>query len=169
MQSTEFKEQFFSQIYDEHVDKVYRFVFFKVSNEALAQDITSETFTRLWKEISFDKEVKSPSGFLFRVAKNLITDHYRVKDQNPTNLDNLDNIIADPKEDVLATIVQNDEMRAVKVALDQLNNDTRLAVSMYYIEQEPISEVAKALNRSQGATRVMVHRGMKQLREILEA
>ena len=169
MQSPQFKEQFFSQIYDEHVDKVYRFVFFKVSNEALAQDITSETFTRLWKEISFDKEVKSPSGFLFRVAKNLIIDHYRVKDQNPANLDNLDNIIVDQKEDVLQTIVQNDEMRTVKVALDQLNEDSRLAVSLYYIEQLPYSEVAKALNRSQGATRVLISRGMKQLREILEA
>jgi len=169
MQSQEFKEQFFSQIYDEHVDKVYRFVFFKVSNEALAQDITSETFTRLWKEISFDKEVKSPSGFLFRVAKNLITDHYRVKDQNPANLDNLDNILVDQKEDVLSTIVQNDEMRTIKVALDQLSEDSRLAVSLYYIEQLPYSDVAKALNRSQGATRVLVSRGMKQLRKILEA
>ena len=169
MQSQEFKEQFFSQIYDEHVDKVYRFVFFKVSNEALAQDITSETFTRLWKEISFDKEVKSPSGFLFRVAKNMIIDHYRVKDQNPSNLDNLDNILIDQKEDVLSTIVQNDEMKAVKVALDQLSEDSRLAVSMYYIEQLPYSDVAKALNRSQGATRVLVSRGMKQLRQILES
>lgn len=169
MQSQQFKEQFFSQIYDEHVDKVYRFVFFKVSNEALAQDITSETFTRLWKEISFDKEVKSPSGFLFRVAKNMIIDHYRTKDQNPTNLDNLDNIIVDQKEDILKTIVQNDEMRTITVALGQLNEDVRLAVSMYYIEQQPYSEVAKALSRSQGATRVLVSRGMKQLREILEA
>jgi len=169
MQPNQFKEQFFSQIYDEHVDKVYRFVFFKVSNEVIAQDITSETFTRLWKEISFDKEIKNPSGFLFRVAKNLIIDHYRTKDQNPANLDNLDNIIVDTKEDVFKTIVQNDEMRAITVALGQLNEDTRLAVSMYYIEQDPVSEVAKALNRSQGATRVLIHRGMKQLKEILEA
>ena len=169
MQPNQFKEQFFSQIYDEHVDKVYRFVFFKVSNEVIAQDITSETFTRLWKEISFDKEIKNPSGFLFRVAKNLIIDHYRTKDQNPANLDNLDNIIVDTKEDVFKTIVQNDEMRAITVALGQLNEDTRLAVSMYYIEQDPVSEVAKALSRSQGATRVLIHRGMKQLKEILEA
>lgn len=168
MQSTEFKEQFFSQIYDEHVDKVYRFVFFKVSNEAIAQDITSETFTRLWKEISFDREVKSPSGFLFRVAKNLIIDHYRTKDQNPVILDNPENIL-DKNQDIAGQAVQKDEVRAVMVALDKLNDDYRLAVSMYYVEQEPVSEVAKALNKSQGATRVMIHRGMKQLREILEA
>jgi RNA polymerase sigma-70 factor (ECF subfamily) len=169
MQSPQFKEQFFSQIYDEHVDKVYRFVFFKVSNEVIAQDITSETFTKLWREISFDKEIKNPSGFLFRVAKNMIIDHYRAKDQNPGNLDILDKTIADQNQDVMKTVVQNDDMRAVAVAMQQLDDDYRLAVSMYYIEQEPVSEVAKALNKSQGATRVMIHRGMKRLKEILEA
>lgn len=168
MQSAEFKEQFFSQIYDEHIDKVYRFVFFKVNNEALAQDITSETFTRLWKEISFDKEVKSPSGFLFRVAKNLIIDHYRTKDQNPVILDNPENIL-DKSQDLAGQAVQNDDMRMVTAALGQLSEDCRIAVSMYYIEQQPYSEVAKALNKSQGATRVLVSRGMKQLKKILEA
>jgi len=167
MQSQEFKEQFFSQLYDEHVDRIYRFVFFKVSNEQLAQDITSETFTKLWKEISLDKEVRSPSGFLFRIAKNLIVDHYRAKDQNPINLDNLDTVL-DKGQDVAGQAVQNDDMREVRLALSKLTEDYRIAVSMYYIEQEPISEVAKALGKSQGATRVLIHRGMKQLRDILE-
>jgi RNA polymerase sigma-70 factor, ECF subfamily len=168
MQSQQFKEQFFSQLYDEHVDRIYRFVFFKVSNEQLAQDITSETFTKLWKEISQDREVRNPSGFLFRVAKNMIIDHYRAKDQNPVNLDNME-MVLDKNQDIAGQAVQNDDMRAVTAALSKLSEDSRLAVSMYYIEQEPISEVAKALSRSQGATRVLIHRGMKQLREILEA
>jgi len=168
MQSQEFKEQFFSQIYDEHIDKVYRFVFFKVSNETLAQDITSETFTRLWKEIVSDREVRNPSGFLFRVAKNMVIDHYRVKGQNPIILDNLDTVL-DSNQDIEQNAAVKDDMRIVTAALSKLSDDSRLAVSMYYIEQEPISEVAKALNRSQGATRVLIHRGMKQLREILEA
>jgi len=168
MQSQEFKEQFFSQIYDEHVDKVYRFVFFKVSNEPLAQDITSETFTRLWKEISNDRELKNPTGFLFQICRNLITDHYRTKDQNPVILDNPETIL-DKCQDIAGQAVQKDDMRMVTVALDKLSDDHRLALSMYYIEQEPVSEVAKALGKSQGATRVIIHRGMKHLREIMEA
>ncbi len=168
MQSQEFKEQFFSQIYDEHVDRIYRFVFFKVNSEAIAQDITSETFTRLWKEISLDKEVKNPSGFLFTIANNMVIDHYRLKDQNPANLDNVAFMVAD-KEDLVGQAVQNDDMRQVKAALAGLKDEYRIAVSMYYIEQEPVSEVAKALGKSQGAARVAIHRGMKQLRQVLEA
>jgi RNA polymerase sigma-70 factor (ECF subfamily) len=169
MQTQQFKEQFFSQLYDEHVDKIYRFVFFKVSNESLAQDLTSETFTRLWKEIVNDKEIKNPSGFLFRVARNLIYDYYRVKDQNPANLDNLDKIVPDHNQDIQKEAVLNDDMREVRVALAKLNDDHRIAVSMYYIEEEPISEVARALGKSQGNARVIIHRGMKQLKRFLEA
>ncbi|MDD3386790.1 MAG: RNA polymerase sigma factor [Candidatus Pacebacteria bacterium] len=167
MQNNEFKEQFFSQIYDEHIDKIYRFVFFKVNNEALAQDITSETFTRLWQEISQDKEIKNPSGFLFHISRNLVFDYYRKKDQNPANLDNLD--ILDTKQNIEKDAMINNEMEGVRVALAKLNDDHRIALSMYYIEQEPISEVAKALNKSQGATRVVIHRGMTQLKKVLEA
>jgi len=102
------------------------------------------------------------------VAKNMVIDHYRVKGQNPIILDNLDTVL-DSNQDIEKKAAEKDDMRIVTAALGKLNDDSRLAVSMYYIEQEPISEVAKALNRSQGATRVLIHRGMKQLREILEA
>lgn len=168
MEQNNFKEQFFSQIYDEHVDKIYRFVFFKVNSEALAQDITSETFTRLWKEISNDKEIKNPHGFLFKVARNLIFDYYRTKDHNPINVDNLDTIL-DKNQDIVKEAVHNDDMRVVLSAMDQLNDDYRVALSMYYIEQEPVSEVAKALGKSSGATRVTIHRAMRQLKKFMEA
>jgi RNA polymerase sigma-70 factor (ECF subfamily) len=168
METNNFKEQFFSQIYDEHVDKIYRFVFFKVSDESLAQDITSETFTRLWKEISEDKEVKNPHGFLFKVARNLIFDYYRTKDRNPINLDNVDTIL-DKNQDIEKKAVQNDDMRIILLAMDKLNDDYRVALSMYYIEQEPVSEVAKALGKSNGATRVIIHRAMRELKKFMEA
>ena len=168
METNNFKEQFFSQIYDEHVDKIYRFVFFKVSDESLAQDITSETFTRLWKEISEDKEVKNPHGFLFKVARNLIFDYYRTKDRNPINLDNVDTIL-DKNQDIEKKAVQNDDMRIILAAMDKLNDDCRVALSMYYIEQEPVSEVAKALGKSNGATRVIIHRAMRELKKFMEA
>ncbi len=168
MQPNKFKEQFFSQIYDEHVEKIYRFVFFKVNDEAMAQDITAETFTRLWQEISQEKEVKNPSAFLFKVARNLIFDYYRTKDHNPINLDNVDTL-PDTNLDIEKKSVQNDDMRIVLTAMDKLKDDYRVALSMYYIEQEPISEVAKALGKSDGAARVTIHRAMRQLKKFMEA
>lgn len=53
--------------------------------------------------------------------------------------------------------------------MDKLNDDYRVALSMYYIEQEPVSEVAKALGKSNGAARVIIHRAMRELKKFMEA
>ena len=82
-----YKEQFFSQLYDEYLGRIYRFIYFKVCSEAIAQDLTSEVFTRLWKQISLDKEVKNPSAFLFTLAKNIVIDYYRESDKEKGRTD----------------------------------------------------------------------------------
>jgi RNA polymerase sigma-70 factor, ECF subfamily len=169
MQPQEFKEQFFSQIYDDHIDRVYRFVYFKVGTEDIAKDITSEVFTKLWKQIYLDNEIKNPSGFLFKTAKNIIVDHYRNKDRNVAKLDNVAFMVKDDNQDIEKQSMINDDMRRIQNAMTQLSDEHRQAVFMYYIEQEPITEVAKSLGKSANNTRVIIHRGMKELKNILEA
>ncbi|GMX58741.1 MAG: sigma-70 family RNA polymerase sigma factor [Candidatus Microsyncoccus archaeolyticus] len=169
MQPQEFKEQFFSQIYDDYVDRVYRFVYFKVGTDDIAKDITSEIFTKLWKQIYLDNEIKNPSGFLFKTARNMLVDHYRNKDKSPTNLDNMAYMVKDDNQDIEKKAMINDDMRIIHAAMAKLNDEHRQAVFMYYIEQEPISEVAKSLGKSPNNTRVIIHRGMKELKKILEA
>lgn len=168
-QPHKFKEQFFSQIYDEYVDKIYRFIFFKVETELAAQDITSETFTRLWKQIYLDVEIKNPSAFLYRTAKNLLVDYYRAKAKRPDDLGDAAALVKDEGQDIEHQAMITSDMEQVKAALCQLSDDCRQAVSAYYIDQEPISDVAKALGKSPNATRVIISRGMKQMRQILEA
>ena len=165
-----YKEQYFSQLYDEHLERIYRFTYYKVSSETVAQDICSDVFTSLWKQVYLGKEVKNPSAFLFTLARNSITDHYRKKgrEKSKEDIDDYANIISDKSQDVHKHAQIKDDMRIVNTAMNQLKEDHRQAIFMYYIEQEPISEVAKSLGKSQGAARVLVSRGMKQLRQILE-
>ena len=169
MQSQELKEQFFSQIYDDYVNKVYRFVYFKVGTEDIAKDITAETFTKLWRQIYLDNEIKNPSGFLFQTARNMIVDHYRNKDKNPANLDNMAYMVKDDNQDIEKKVMIDDDMKTIEKAMTQLSDEHRQAVFMYYVEGEPISEVAKSLNKSSNNARVIIHRGIKQLKKILES
>ncbi|MDD5568922.1 MAG: RNA polymerase sigma factor [Candidatus Pacebacteria bacterium] len=168
-QPQKFKEQFFSQIYGDYVSKIYRFVAFKVDSESIAEDITSEAFTRLWKQIYLEVQVKNPSAFLYKTAKNLLIDHYRAKEKRPGDLGETAMLIKDESQDIEKKAILASDMDQVKKALAQLGCDQAQAVSLYYIEQEPLSEIAKSLGKSQSATRAMIHRGMKQLRNILEA
>ena len=66
-------------------------------------------------------------------------------------------------------IYKNDELNNVKVALTSLNDSYRQVISLYYIEQESISDVAKSLGKSEAATRVLLHRGIKKLKKHLES
>ena len=168
-QPHKFKEQFFSQIYDDYVDKIYRFVFFKVESESIAQDITSETFTRLWKQVYLNKEIKNPSAFLYRATKNLLVDYYRAKGKRPEDLGEAATLVKDETQSIEQKAILASDMEQVQKALGQLSDEHRQAVSLYYIDQQPISDVAKSLGKSAGAARVTISRGMKQLRQILEA
>ncbi|MDD5639957.1 MAG: RNA polymerase sigma factor [Candidatus Pacebacteria bacterium] len=166
-----YKEQFFSQLYDEYLERIYRFIYFKVSSESIAQDLTSEVFTRLWKQISLDKEVKNPSAFLFTLARNIVVDYYRAHNKEKSNVD-IDSIIGtmeDKKQNIHNNAQIKEEYTAVVCAMNKMREDYRQAVYLYHVEQEPITEVAKSLGKSQNATRVLISRGMKQLRQILES
>lgn len=167
MDKQNFKEQFFSQIYKQNIEKIYRFALFKTSSEVIAQDIASETFSRLWQQILKGVEIKNPSGFLFKVTQNLLIDHYRKTNKAPLSLDDLDYI--EDQANIENSILKKDELSTISIALASLNNTYRQVVSLYYIEQESISDIAKSLNKSEGATRVLLHRGMKKLKKHLES
>ena len=168
MDTQNFKEQFFSQIYEQNIEKIYRFVFFKTNSEPLAQDLTAETFIRLWAQISKGVEIKNPSGFLYKTVRNLLVDYYRSKKKKPINLDEMD-FVEDEGLNIEDAIYKNDELNKVKVALTSLNDSYRQVISLYYIEQESISDVAKSLGKSEAATRVLLHRGIKKLKKHLES
>ncbi|HOI59921.1 MAG TPA: RNA polymerase sigma factor [Candidatus Pacearchaeota archaeon] len=163
-----FKEQFFSQIYEQNIEKIYRFILFKTDSEPLAQDLTAEAFSRLWSQIFKDVEIKNPSGFLYKTVRNLLVDHYRYKERGAISLDDM-NFMKDDSQEIEEQVSKNDDFTKVKAALTSLNDSYRQAISLYYIEQESISDVAKSLGKSEGATRVLLHRGMKKLKKHLEA
>ena len=162
------KEKFFSDIYDKHISEIYRFNFLKTSSQAVAQDITSETFTRFWREIYRNKKIKNPPAFLYRVSRNLLTDFYRKKSKEPIPLNDYPQVV-DTENNIEQKMILGDEGKKVRAALSNLQDKYRIVVSLRYIEERPIAEIAKIVGRRQGTIRVMLHRGLKQLRKILTA
>lgn len=156
----------FSRIYDDCVEKIYRFVFLRVGAKELAQDLTSETFARGWEAYRHDPEViNNPRAFLYRIAKNLIVDHYRGKAKPqviPVEL--VENSLIDEKEDIQRQAVLASDMEVVRKALAGLNEDYQNAIIWRYLDDLSIQEVSHLLDRSPEATRVLLHRAMKELR-----
>lgn len=159
-------KKIFSAIYDQHIDKIYRFVFLKVSSKEVAEDLTSETFLRGWKAFKNPQDIENPSAFLYKIARNLIIDHYRQNDQKKTvpidNVNVIDNALNLEEKAVLSS-----ELDIIRVALTALKDDYQSVVVWRYLDDLSIPEIAKMLQKSEGATRVTLHRALKELKKHL--
>ena len=155
----------FSKIYDQNINKIYRFIFLKVSSQEIAQDLCSETFLRTWEKFKQGKgnPIQNPQAFLYRTARNLVVDHYREKGKAQVVSADLAPII-DPREDLEEEAILRSDFDMIKTALTELKNDYQDVIVWYYINDLPISEVSKLSSRSEEATRVLLHRALKALR-----
>lgn len=156
----------YGRIYDEHVDRIYRFVFLRVNSQETAEDLTSETFLKGWEVFRSDcGKIKNPQAFLYRIAKNLVIDHYRSKGRvQVVSSDEHDYRLADPKANLEKTAALSSDMESIKKALSGLNEDYQNAIIWHYLDDLPMKEVAELLDRSEPAARVLLHRAMKELK-----
>ncbi|XOB42172.1 MAG: RNA polymerase sigma factor [Candidatus Nealsonbacteria bacterium] len=161
----------FSHIYDRYINKIYKFVFLKVSSQEIAEDLTSEAFSRTW--VVFKKkqgEIRNVRAFLYKTANNLVIDHYRQKGRVRIVSVNNPSVpaIVDHSQDLEKHVLLNSDMEKVKQALFVLKEDYQNVIIWHYLDELSISEVSGLLNRSKQATRVLLHRALKALKESIE-
>ena len=154
----------FSKIYDKYIKKIYRFIFLKVSSEDVAQDLSSETFLKGWQAYKKTPKIDNPSAFLYRIARNLVIDHYREKGR--TNTISIENIpIVDPQQGLEEKAAFNSDLEQVKAVLANLNEDYQNIIIWHYLDDLSIPEIAKMMNKSEPSCRVQLHRALKSLKK----
>jgi RNA polymerase sigma-70 factor, ECF subfamily len=157
----------FAKIYDQYIAKIYRFVVIKVSSSEVAQDICSEAFLKGWETFKQEK-IDNPQAFLYRIARNLVIDHYREKGRTQiVSADNLPIIDHNSKFQEKAEI--DSEMEQIKAKLANLSDDYQNVIIWHYLDDLPIREVAVLLDRSEEATRVLLHRALEALRKDIDS
>ena len=165
----------FSQIYDEYIDKIYRFVYLKVSSQEIAEDITSKVFLKGWeaykkqfeiKNLKF--EIKNIGAFLYQIARNAVVDHYR--DKGRSNVVSVDDSpeIADSRENIQEKAILNADINVIKKSILKLDKEYQDIIIWHYLEDMPIENIAELLGRPAGTVRVMLHRGLKDLQDIIQ-
>jgi len=161
----------FSKIYDQCIDKIYRFVYLKVNSQEIAEDLCSETFLRGWEAFKASQnqnnpKIENPSAFLYKIARNLITDYYREKGK--AQIVSAENTrIIDPRVNLEEKAALNSEMERVRLALINLKEDYQDIIIWSYLDQLSAAEIAQILDKSEGAVRVMLHRALKALQNEL--
>jgi len=158
------KRKEFGKIYDEYIDKIYRFVFLKVSSQEVAQDLCSDTFLKCWEVYNNGTKIDNIQAFLYRIARNLVIDHYRQKGR--TQFVSIESIpIIDPNPGLEEKLAFNSDLELIKAAIPNLKENYQNVVIWRYLDDLPIPEIAKLLDKSEEATRVTLHRALKALKE----
>ncbi|HUX36112.1 MAG TPA: sigma-70 family RNA polymerase sigma factor [Candidatus Paceibacterota bacterium] len=160
------KASAFGLLYDHYQPKIYRFVLIKVSRREDAEDITHQVFLNAWQNISNYKDLGFPfSSWLYRIAKNQIIDKYRTKKQE-VDLESVDEeIFAD--SGISDNIEIKIRLERVMKEIKNLKQDYQDVLIMRFVEDLSIKEVAAAVEKSEGAVKLMQHRAIKELKKSL--
>jgi len=157
----------FEQLYDLYIDKIYRFIYFKVSNVSDAEDLTSQTFLKIW-QLVLEGKIKggqSFQAFLYKVARNIVIDSYRIsrKREGTVSLDEAMNI-ADAHT-VEQEVGEKMEKEEIEARLKKLKREYQEVIILHYLNELSIKEIADILDKKKGNIRVMIHRALKALKD----
>ncbi len=150
----------FGELYRRHVDRIYSYVYYRVGDEAEAEDLTARTFLRALVGMPAYVDQGAPfSAWLYRIAHNLVANWHR--DQARHETVSLDGLEQTPSEESLAA--SSSEAGAVSAALRRLAPDRQAVLLMKY-HGLTNAEIATALGRSESAVKSLYHRTLRELR-----
>lgn len=160
-----FEEEALAEVFDRYNAGIYRYAMRLLGDEDLAQDCLSETFSRFLGAVQRGAGPQEHlQAYLYRIAHNWVTDHYRKK--TPPSVP-LDEFIPDPGDDPHQQVLQNLEMERVRAALSLLTPEQRQVITLKYLEDWDHEEIARAMDKPVGAVKALQHRGVEALRRLL--
>jgi RNA polymerase sigma-70 factor, ECF subfamily len=160
----------FTELYRAHLRDVYSYAYYRVGNHHDAEDLTEQTFLQAYRH--FDRALRESGGrplrpWLIRIVHNLAANYFRDRSRRPqTNLDD-----AGPLSDRRGTddlVEGRQERRDVLAGVADLPEDRKSALIMRFALDMDNREIARALGRTEGATKVLIHRAIKQLEDGLD-
>jgi RNA polymerase sigma-70 factor, ECF subfamily len=155
----------FSELYRAHLRDVYSYAYYRVGNHHDAEDLTEQTFLQAYRH--FERAQRESRGrplrpWLIRIAHNLAANLYRDRARKPaTPIDESTTLVAPHTTEQL--VEGREELTRVLGGVQQLPEDRREALIMRFALGMDNREIARALGRSDGATKVLIHRAVKQL------
>ena len=157
----------FAQLYDKHVVRIYRHIYYLVNDAREAEDLTAQTFLKAWEAIDRYKERGAPFvAWLLRIAHNLTVSFLRSKRDHSV----LDEAYVDQKQNrnPEEALERSSDEKSVREAVLRLREEQRQVIMLRFVEELDYREVAAVIGKSVPAVRVIQHRALGNLRRIMQ-
>ena len=159
----------FTELYRAHLRDVYSYSYYRIGNHHDAEDLTEQTFLQAYRHFArarAESNGRPLRPWLIRIAHNLAANFYRDRSRKPQTTIEDAAIISAP-HDTEALVEGREELTAILDGVQKLPDDRREALIMRFALGMDNREIARALGRSEGATKVLIHRAIRQLEERL--
>lgn len=157
----------FQKYYEEFMPKIFRYVYCKVCDRELAEDLVSEISLKAFEHFESYDEQYSFGGWFYGIARNHLIDHYKssAKRQH-TSLDEIENLVPDSSNPVADTI-QTMKYDQLKAALAKLHDDEKELVTLHYLSGYSYREMGEMFGKEENTVKVATHRAVIKLQKIL--
>lgn len=157
----------FEALYLHYMERIYRYIYFRVGDEAQAEDMTEDVFVRAWESLpKYRLGVSRFTSWLYTIAHNLVVDQYRRR--NPVQISTEDLARhSDPSDLPERVISRKQEIEVLAKSIKQLEELEQEVLLLRFVEGLSHREIAAIIGKSRSASRVIQHRALKALRMIM--
>jgi RNA polymerase sigma-70 factor, ECF subfamily len=160
--------QAFDELYRQHVDRIYRYIYYRVDSAVTAEDLTADVFLRAFESLPAYEDRSVPLvSWLYRIAHARIIDHYRRVRRRGVD-ENIEAMDLRAEDDIDLSLMTDHKAGAVQAALQRLTPEQQQVIVMRFIEGQNLEKTAEALNKSVGAVKALQHRALQGLSKALK-
>lgn len=158
----------FGVLYDRYVDLVFRFIYYRVNDRALAEDFTSETFLRALRRIgSISYQGRDIGAWFVTIARNIVLDHMKSA-RNRLETTTADTIESREYErSTEAAVLDTLQSERLMQAINELGDEQRECIMLRFIQGLSVSETAAIMGKNDGAIKALQHRAVRKLADLV--
>ena len=162
----------FEELYDKNINDIYRFIYFKIGKKDEASDLSSLVFLKTWEHIQKNKisDNQTLRALVYKIARNVVVDYYRNRRPESLSLDDENNRIevVDEEYNLETEIGVKGEYEKLMVKIMELKNEYREILIMRFVNDLSLEEIADITGKKKINIRVLLHRAIKALKEMIE-
>lgn len=162
------KDQYFEEIYENYRDKIFKFIYYKVSDAELAEDLTNDVFVSVYKNLhTYDANKSFISTWLYAISYNRLKNYYKSHKAVEYSIEYMLEMNIAPRSELQDPLEQEELRLMLKNAMQELPERSRKIILMKYYLDMTSGEIGRNLNISPGNVRIILKRSLNTLKGML--